>query len=83
MSAFDYSLEAALYSSKSTKVRPKGLEYRRFVRAAEAIRYAMEDLPSLGGCSLEVEGDRFVGAAIRKLYESVDFPLPRRVTRTK
>jgi hypothetical protein len=54
-------------------------EYRLFVRAAEAIRFAIEDLPSniLRGCSLEVGEDRYVGDAIRGLYERVDFPLPR------
>ena len=80
MSAFDYSMEAGLFSAKDTNFRHKGLEYRRFVRAAEAIRFAIEDLPSnvLGGCSLELAEDRYVGNAIRGLYESVDFPLPQR-----
>ena len=86
MSAFDYGEEAVLFSAKGTHFRPKSLEYRRleyrrFVRAAEAIRFAIEDLSSnmLGGCSLEVAEDMYVGNAIRGLYESEDFPLPRRV----
>jgi len=80
MSAFDYSMEAGLFSAKGTHFRSRRLEYRRFVRAAEAIRFAIEDLPSnvLGGCSLEVAEDTYVGNAIRGLYECVDFPLPRR-----
>jgi hypothetical protein len=89
MSAFDYGVEAGLFSAKGTHFRPKSLEYRRleyrrFVRAAEAIRFAIEDLPSnvLGGCSLEVAEDRYVGNAIRGLYESVEFPLPRRAKLT-
>jgi hypothetical protein len=79
MSAFDYNLEAGLFSANKG-FRHKGLEYRRFVRAAEAIRFAIEDLPSnvLGGCSLEMAEESYVGIAIRGLYESVDFPLPRR-----
>ena len=85
MSAFDYGVEAGLFSAKGTHFWPKSLEYRRlkyrrFVRAAEAIRFAIEDLPSnmLDGCSLEVAEDMYVGNAIRGLYESEDFPLPRR-----
>jgi hypothetical protein len=79
MGAFDYGMEAALFIGKGTKLRRRVLEYRRFVRAAEAIRFAIEDLPPnvLGGCSLEVGEDRYVGAAIRWLYERVDFPLLR------
>ena len=41
MSAFDYGVEAGLFSAKGTHFRPKSLEYRRleyrrFGRAAEA-----------------------------------------------
>ncbi|HET6375188.1 MAG TPA: hypothetical protein VFF88_04000 [Methylocella sp.] len=79
MCAFDYGVEAGLYMSKGRKFRQNALAYKRFSRAAEAIRFAMEELPSreLGGCSLEIGEDRYAGAAIRELYESVDFPLPR------
>jgi hypothetical protein len=77
MGAFDYSLEAALFFAKGTKFRQQALEYRLFVRAAEVIRFAIEDLPSsvLRGCSLEVGDDRYVGDAILGLYESADFRL--------
>jgi len=80
MATFDYSTEAALFSAKRTSFRQKGLEYRRFTRAADAILFAVEVLPSnvLGGCALEVDGERIVGSAIRVLYESAEFPLPRR-----
>jgi hypothetical protein len=80
MGALDYSMEAALFFAKGSKLRDKALEYRLFVRAAEAIRFAIEDLPSniLRGCSREVGEDRYVGDAILGLYESVDFPLSRR-----
>jgi hypothetical protein len=86
MGAFDYSMEAALFfANKCTKFRQQALEYRQFVRAAEAIRFAIEDLPSnvLRVCSLEVGEDRYVGVAILKLYESVDFPLARRANPPK
>jgi hypothetical protein len=85
MGAFDYSLEAALFFAKGTKFRQQALEYRLFVRAAEAIRFAIEDLPSsvLRGCSLEVGDDRYVGDAILGLYERADFPLRRRAKSLK
>lgn len=80
MAAFNYGIEAGLFTAKRV-----GLEYRRFARAAEAIRFAIEELPSnvLGGCCLEVDEDRYAGKAIRGLYESADFPLPRRRKRSK
>ncbi len=83
MSAFDYSVEAGLFCAKGSKPGQKALEYKRFAQAAEAIRFAMEDIPAnaLQGCSLEAADDTYVGAAIRPLYESADFPLPRRVGR--
>ncbi len=79
MGTFDYGTEAGLFSAKGTRMHQRGLEYRRFARAADAIRFAIEDLPSnvLGGCALEVDDERFVGRAIRGLYESTEFPLPR------
>ena len=85
MGAFDYGMEAALFFTKGKKFRQQVVQYRRFVRAAEAIRFAIEDLPSnvLGGCSLEVDKDRYVGVAILGLYESVDYPLPRRAKPSK
>lgn len=89
MSAFDYGVEAGLFSSKSLKSGPKfrqkAIEYRRFARAADAIRFVMEDIPSnlLQSCSLEVDEATYVGVAIRGLYESSEFPLPRRTKSAK
>jgi hypothetical protein len=89
MSAFDYGLEAGLFASKGpnkgSKFRQMGLGYRRFARAADAICFVMEDIPSdmLQNCSLEVDDATYVGAAIRGLYESSDFPLPRQVKPSK
>jgi hypothetical protein len=89
MGAFDYGLEAGVFSSKSPsrgmKSRQRVLGYRRFARAAEAIRFVMEDIPSdiRESCSLEVEEASYGGAAIRDLYESSDFPLPRQAKSLK
>lgn len=53
--------------------------YKRFDRAAEAVRYAVEEMPPelLAGAFLEVEEERFDGAGIRALYDSPAYPLPR------
>jgi hypothetical protein len=47
--------------------------------AAEAIRFAIEELPPelLLGAYPEVEEDRFDGPAIQQLYESEAYPLKR------
>jgi hypothetical protein len=78
---FDYDTEAELFSAVKQKFRRSPLAYKRFVRAAEAIRFAIEELPSqlLIGTYLEVGEERYQGKDIRRLYESVDYPLARRV----
>ena len=78
MAAFDYNAPADLYPARSkTGRRPVG--YRRFGSAAEAIRFAIEQMPFevLGGTILEVENVRVDGAGIRDLYASVDYPLAK------
>lgn len=84
MEAQDYRMEAGLFYAKSASARQKSLGFRRFPQAAEAIRYAVEDLaPKLfSSCSLEVNGEHYLGREIRPLYDSNDFPLPRRDTKT-
>jgi Arc/MetJ-type ribon-helix-helix transcriptional regulator len=78
--AFDYAARADLFMARSVISRRKPLEYRPFEYASEAIRYAMEELPSerLGGICMETEEQRFNGEGIRKLYESEAYPLDRR-----
>jgi hypothetical protein len=75
---FDFSVEAELFPTRSRKYRRTA--YRRFARAADAIRFAIEELPPelLLGAFLEVDGERYRGKEIRCLYDSADFPLPRR-----
>jgi hypothetical protein len=80
MDAQDYRKEAALFFSKSASAKQKSLIFRRFGRASEAIRFAVEELSPkiLNSCSLEVNGLHYFGRQIRPLYDSSDFPLRRR-----
>jgi hypothetical protein len=79
MSGFDYNAPAELFPTRSRKGnRPMG--YRRFAKAAEAIRFAVEELSPelLIGAHLEVEEQRFDCDGIRRLYENAGYPLARR-----
>ena len=78
MNAFDYDTMAELFPSRRY-AKTQQTQYRRFARAAEAIRYVMEDLPANGraGSFLEVNEIRFEGDAIRALYDAPEYPLTR------
>lgn len=82
MSTINYNALGELFVPKSTTGRSRNapLAYKRFERAAEAIRFALEEVAPerLASTYLEVEDERFDGKAIRALYNRADFPLPRR-----
>ena len=80
MRPFNFNTAAELFPAAIRKKKRAGFAYRRFGTAAEAVRFAMEELPadSLNGAYLQVEEARFDQSGIRTLYESEAFPLPRR-----
>ena len=70
MSAFNSRAPAELFPSRGRKTN-RQMAYRRFDTAAEAIRFAVEELPdsALLGAYLQVEDSRFDSAAIRRHAE--------------
>jgi hypothetical protein len=75
---FDFGAPAELFPRKHAS-KPKQIGYLRFTSAAEAVRHAIEVLPSplLIGTSMIVDGQRYIGKDIRKLYDDAGYPLHR------
>jgi hypothetical protein len=80
MRSFNYTKSAELFPAAIRKKRRAGFAYRRFDTAADAVRFAIEELPadSLNGAYLQVGEARFDKNGIRDLYDSVEFPLERK-----
>jgi hypothetical protein len=74
---FDYEAPAELFMLKRKGSAKHRLGYRRFTTAAEAIRFAVEELPAIHalGTYLQVGNERFNRTEICRLYESSDYPL--------
>jgi hypothetical protein len=49
MMTFDYAASAELFMPKRKRGARQPLSYRRFATAAEAIRFAVEEIPSIRG----------------------------------
>jgi hypothetical protein len=77
---FDYGLPAELFMGKRKGGLRQRLGYRRFPSAAEAIRFVVEDYSAVGtlGAWMQVGDERYDGDEIHRLYESGNYPLPRR-----
>jgi hypothetical protein len=78
MEKFDYTAPAELFPSRNRKVISK-VKYRRFDKAADAIRFAVEELPEplLLGAYIEINEQRYGHQQIRALYASEQFPLKK------
>jgi hypothetical protein len=81
MDKFDYSAPAELFPSRNRRIASK-VKYRRFERAAEAIKFAVEELPEplLLGAYIEINERRLSHHDIRALYESENYPLARKAS---
>jgi hypothetical protein len=78
--SFDYNAPAELYPGRNRKSAKKAT-YRRFETAADAIRFAVEELPELlllGAC-IEIDEQRLNYKDIQALYASEQYPLKRPV----
>ena len=82
ITTFDYGVPAELFMAKRKAGARQPLRYRRFATAAEAIRFAVEELPAVRalGAWMQVGDQRFDGDDIQRLYESDDYPLQRRLS---
>jgi hypothetical protein len=88
MAAFDYATKAELSPTGSaaklvpgrTRRGHQPIGYGRFARAADAIRFAIEELPPnlLLQAHLKVDEKEFDGDGMRRLYDSAEYPLVRR-----
>lgn len=79
LNGFDYSAAAELFPTRGKRNRGN-ITYKRFGTAAEALRFAVEELPpsALIGAYLEVDEVRFGFQEMRALYENAAYPLIRR-----
>ena len=79
--AFNYAASAELFMPKRKRGARQPLSYRRFATAAEAIRFAVEELPAVRTLSpwMQVGDERFNSDDILRLYQSTGYPRRRRV----
>jgi hypothetical protein len=78
MKPFDFNAPAELFPSRNRKIANK-VRYRRFDTAADAIRFAVEELPEplLLGAYIEINEARLGHKDIKALYESDSYPLAK------
>jgi hypothetical protein len=80
MSRFDYAAPGELFCTRSVS-RKSRVTYRRFDTAAEAVRFAVEELSDdvLRATTVEADEVRVKGDEIRELYQNANYPLTRKV----
>ena len=77
MEKFDFDAPAELFPSRNRKIVNK-IKYRRFDRAADAIRFAVEELPEplLLGAYIQIDEERLghkdIRGALRQRGVSLD-----------
>ena len=78
LTGFDYNAPAELFPSRGKRGTSR-VKYRRFETAAEALQFAIEEMPPpvLLGAFLEVEEKRFGAEDMRSLYSNAAYPLRR------
>jgi hypothetical protein len=76
LNGFDYDASAELFLGR-TKRGDGQVKYRRFDTAAEALRFAVEQMPAsaLPGACIEIDEVRFGSREIRYLYDNAAYPL--------
>ena len=82
---FNYAASAELFMPKRKRGARQPLSYRRFATAAEALRFAVEELPAVQalGPWMQVGDERFSSDDIRRLYESTSYPRRRRLRKPR
>ena len=82
---FDYGASAELFMPKRRSGARQPLSYRRFATAAEAIRFAVEELPGVRTLRawMQVGEERFNSDDIQRLYESTSYPRRRRMRKSR
>ncbi len=83
MMAFDYAASAELFMPKRKSGPRQPLSYRRFATAAEAIRFAVEELPVIHRLGPWMQDQRFNSDDIRRLYESTSYPRRHRTRKSR
>lgn len=80
INGFDYGAPAELFPRRNKRLAIQA-RYKRFDTAAEAVRFAVEEIsePALYGAYLEVDEARFGVEEIKYLYHNAAFPLERAI----